>query len=232
MCLNLNIKFLRKRKNLTQESLAQALGISRSKLAGYESNINPPIETLVKLSDYLGISLDILLKEELSSYSEYKLRELLETDQFLRGRKLRILSTTVDEQGRELIEVVSQRAKASYLAGFSDPEFISELPRFSLPFLPMDKKHRVFQVDGDSMLPIPDGAWIICEYVDDWMAIKDGERYVIVTEQDGVTFKIAYNRIKDQEKLLLCSSNPIYPPFEVAIEQLREVWRYRLAMSE
>lgn len=232
MKINLNLKFLRKRKNLTQESLAQALGISRSKLAGYESNINPPIETLVKISDYLGISLDILLKEELSSYSEYKLRELLETDQFLRGRKLRILSTTVDEQGRELIEVVSQRAKASYLAGFSDPEFISELPRFSLPFLPMDKKHRVFQVDGDSMLPIPDGAWIICEYVDDWMAIKDGERYVIVTEQDGVTFKIAYNRIKDQEKLLLCSSNPIYPPFEVAIEQLREVWRYRLAMSE
>ncbi|MFC3415344.1 XRE family transcriptional regulator [Algoriphagus hitonicola] len=207
-----NLKFLRKRKNLTQESLAQALGISRSKLAGYESTINPPIETLVKISDYLRISLDILLKEDLCNYSEYKLRELLETDQFLRGRKLRILSTTVDAEGRELIEVVSQRVKASYLAGFSDPEFISELPRFSLPFLPMDKKHRVFQVDGDSMLPIPDGAWIVCEYLDDWMAIKDGERYVIVTEQDGVTFKIAYNRIKDQEKLLLCSSNPIYPP--------------------
>ncbi|MGM0945285.1 MAG: XRE family transcriptional regulator [Bacteroidota bacterium] len=232
MKINSNLKFLRKRKNFTQESLAQALGISRSKLAGYESNINPPIETLVKISDYLRVSLDILLKEDLSSYSEYKLRELLETDQFLRGRKLRILSTTVDAEGRELIEVVSQRAKASYLAGFSDPEFISELPRFSLPFLPMDKKHRVFQVDGDSMLPVPDGAWIVCEYMDDWMAIKDGERYVIVTEQDGVTFKIAYNRIKDQEKLLLCSSNPIYSPFEVAIEQVREVWRYRLAMSE
>jgi hypothetical protein len=137
----------------------------------------------------------------------------------------------VDEQGRELIEVVSQKVKASYLAGFSDPEFIAELPRFALPFLPMDKKHRVFQVDGDSMLPIPDGAWIVCEYMDDWLAIKDGERYVIVTEQDGVTFKIAYNRIISEQKLLLCSGNPIYPPFEVEIEQVREVWKYRLAMS-
>lgn len=230
MNLNNNIKLLRKKKGLTQESLAEILGISRSKLAGYELNINPPLGTLVKFSDQLGVSTDILLRENLSSYSEYKLRELLETDQFLRGRKLRILATTVDDQGRELIEVVSQRAKASYLAGFSDPEFIAELPRFALPFLPMDKKHRVFQVDGDSMLPIPDGAWIVCEYVDDWLAIKDGERYVIVTEQDGVTFKIAYNRIKEEQKLLLCSANPIYVPFEVEIEQVREVWRYRLAM--
>ncbi len=231
MILTNNLKLLRKKKGLTQELLSSIVGISRSKLAGYESSVNPPLDTLVKLSDALGVSVDILLREDLTSYSEYKLRELLETDQFLRGRKLRILATTVDEQGRELIEVVSQRAKASYLAGFADPEFISELPRFALPFLPTDKKHRVFQVDGDSMLPIPDGAWIVCEYVDDWLAVKDGERYVIVTEQDGVTFKLAYNRIQSDQKLLLCSANPIYPPFEVEIEQVREIWKYRLAMS-
>ncbi len=231
MNLNSNFKFLRKRRGLTQESLAESLGISRSKLAGYESNINPPLDALIRISDYLGVSTDILLREDLSSYSEYKLRELLETDQFLRGRKLRILATTVDEQGRELIEVVSQRVKASYLAGFSDPEFIAELPRFSLPFLPRDKKHRVFQVDGDSMLPVPDGAWIVCEYLEDWTAIKDGERYVIVTEQDGVTFKIVYNKIMEEQKLLLCSANPIYAPFEVEAVQIREVWKYRLAMS-
>ncbi|MDX5478881.1 XRE family transcriptional regulator [Fontibacter flavus] len=230
MYLNANIKFLRKQKSLTQETLANAIGISRSKLAGYELNISPPLETIIQFADYFGVSIDILLRKELASLSEYKLRQLLETDQFLRGRNLRILSTTVDREGRELIEVVSQKAKASYLAGFADPDFIGELPRFSLPFLPQDKKHRVFQVDGDSMLPIPEGAWIICEYVDDWMGIKDGEKYVIVTEQDGVTFKIAYNQIKEKERLLLCSANPIYKPFYVNIADVREVWRYRLMM--
>lgn len=230
MFLNVNIKFLRKKKGLTQETVAQAIGISRSKLAGYELNINPPLETILVIADYFGVSVDILLRKDLEKLSEYKLRQLLETDQFLRGRNLRILTTTVDPDGRELIEVVSQRAKASYLAGFSDPDFIEELPRFSLPFLPMDKKHRVFQVDGDSMLPIPDGAWIVCEYVDDWYAIKDGEKYVIVTEQDGVTFKLAYNHIADKEELLLCSSNPVYKPFYVAITDVKEVWRYRLMM--
>lgn len=230
MYLNANIKFLRKQKSLTQETLANTIGISRSKLAGYELNITPPLETIIQFADYFGVSIDILLRKELASLSEYKLRQLLETDQFLRGRNLRILSTTVDREGRELIEVVSQKAKASYLAGFADPDFIGELPRFSLPFLPQDKKHRVFQVDGDSMLPIPEGAWIICEYVDDWMGIKDGEKYVIVTEQDGVTFKIAYNQIKEKERLLLCSANPIYKPFYVNIADVREVWRYRLMM--
>jgi transcriptional regulator with XRE-family HTH domain len=230
MYINSNIKFLRKRKSLTQETMANAIGISRSKLAGYELNINPPLDNLIGISDYLGVSIDVLLRKDLTSLSEYKLRQLLETDQFLRGRNLRILTTTVDAEGRELIEVVSQKAKASYLAGFSDPDFIEELPRFSLPFLPKDKKHRVFQVDGDSMLPVPEGAWIVCEYVDDWFTIRDGEKYVVVTEQDGVTFKIAYNQIKQNERLLLCSSNPIYKPFYVAITDVREVWRFRLMM--
>ena len=230
MYINSNIKFLRKRKSLTQETMANAIGISRSKLAGYELNINPPLDNLLVISDYLGVTIDVLLRKDLASLSEYKLRQLLETDQFLRGRNLRILTTTVDAEGRELIEVVSQKAKASYLAGFSDPDFIEELPRFSLPFLPKDKKHRVFQVDGDSMLPIPEGAWIVCEYVDDWFAIRDGEKYVIVTEQDGLTFKIVYNQIKQNERLLLCSSNPIYKPFYVTITDVREVWRFRLMM--
>jgi transcriptional regulator with XRE-family HTH domain len=230
MYLNTNIKVLRKRKSITQEAMSSAIGISRSKLAGYELNVNPPLDTVLLISDYLGVSVDILLRKDLEKLSEFKLRELLETDQFLKGRNLRVLATTVDENGRELIEVVSQKVKASYLAGFSDPDFIGELPRFNLPFLSQDKKYRVFQVDGDSMLPIPDGAWIVCEYMDDWTSIKDGGKYVIVTESDGITFKIAYNQIKENEKLLLCSSNPIYKPFEADINSVREVWMYRLMM--
>jgi transcriptional regulator with XRE-family HTH domain len=228
MYINSNIKFLRKRKGATQALMADAVGIARSQLAGYEQNINPPLDKILAIADYLGVSVDILLRQELEKYSEYKLKEVLETDKFLRGKNLRVLTTTVDASGRELIEVVSQRAKASYLAGFSDPEFIGDLPRFSLPFLPVDKKHRVFQVDGDSMLPIPNGAWIVCEYVDDWTGVKDGEKYVVVTEQDGVTFKTLYNQISERGQILLCSSNPIYKPFEVKIEEVKEMWRYRL----
>ena len=230
MYLHSNIKLLRKRKGITQSLMAEALNISRSKLAGYELSISPPLDTLVKICEYLEVSVDLMLKENLEKYPAHKLRDVLKTSRYLKGRDLRILTTTVDAQGRELIEVVSQKARASYLAGFSDPDFIGELPRFYLPFLPQDKKYRVFQVDGDSMEPIPDGAWIICEYMDDWTAIKDGEKYVIVTAQDGVTFKLAYNQLNNKKLLLLCSSNPLYTPFEVKAETVREVWKYRMMM--
>jgi transcriptional regulator with XRE-family HTH domain len=48
MYLNPNIKLLRKKKGLTQEMMADQIGISRSKLAGYELNINPPLEATSK----------------------------------------------------------------------------------------------------------------------------------------------------------------------------------------
>lgn len=230
MYLTTNIKLLRKRKGLTQALMAEGLGISRSKLAGYELNVSPPLDTLVRICEYLEVSVDLMLKENLVKYPAHRLMEVLETSRYLKGRELRILATTVDASGRELIEVVSQKAKASYLAGFSDPDFIGELPRFQLPFLPQDKKYRVFQVDGDSMEPIPDGSWIVCEYMDDWTNIRDGEKYVVVTAQDGVTFKLAYNQLKEKRQLLLCSSNPLYKPFEVAADAVREVWKFRMMM--
>lgn len=230
MYIHSNVKFLRKKKRVTQAVMAEAVRITRSKLAGYELNVNPPLDVVVRLSEYLEVSVDLLLKEDLKSYSEHRLREILETNRFFRGKDLRILATTVDADGKEFIEVVSQRAKASYLAGFADPDYIGELPRFSLPFLSEDKKYRVFQVDGDSMDPIPDAAWIICEYVDDWTVIRDGEKYVVVTAQDGVTFKLAYMLQGEGNRLLLCSTNPVYKPFSVEMESIKEVWKYRMMM--
>jgi hypothetical protein len=102
----------------------------------------------------------------------------------------------VDSEGKELIEVVSQKVKASYLAGFQILILLAIFLRFSLPFLPQDKKYRVFQIDGDSMLPIPDGLGLFVNTYDDWTRIKDGEKYVVLTDSEGITFKIAYNTIK------------------------------------
>ena len=41
----------------------------------------------------------------------------------------------VDSKNRDNIELVPVKAKAGYTAGYNDPEFISSLPTFQLPFL-------------------------------------------------------------------------------------------------
>src|SRR6185369_16994492 len=127
--------------------------------------------------------------------SEAQLHEL-ETghDSYIKGTKLRVLATTVDNENRENIEFVNIKAKAGYTAGYNDPEYISGLPTFQLPFLSPDRKYRTFQIDGDSMLPIPDKSYITAEYLTNWNDLKDGHAYIILTMDDGIVFKIAYNQ--------------------------------------
>ncbi|HCC72106.1 MAG TPA: DNA-binding protein [Bacteroidales bacterium] len=223
-----NIKFLRKRKGRTQDDVASVLGLKRSTLSGYENNVaEPGIEVLIAFSKYYEIAVDTLLKMDLSKLTESQLGELERGfDAYLSGSNMRVLATTVDNENIENIELVPEKAKAGYMTGYADPDFISELPVFKLPFLSSNRKYRTFQLKGDSMLPIPDGSWVTGEYVQDWFDIIDGKAYIIFTMDDGIMFKIVENRIKNEGKLFLYSLNPIYDPFSVRISEVREVWRF------
>ncbi|HEX8547772.1 MAG TPA: S24 family peptidase, partial [Cytophagaceae bacterium] len=129
------------------------------------------------------------------------------------------------------IELVSEKAKAGYRSGYADPDYIKELPVYQLPFLPRNRKYRTFQVSGDSMLPVKDKSWITCEYVDDWNSIRDGQPHVILTIEDGIVFKLIYKEIETNRSMLLCSTNPIYKPYHIAISEIKEVWKCKLLMS-
>lgn len=228
MYFDSNIKFLRGRKKLTQDQLSIALEINRSTLNNYENGISgPSIQSLVLLSDYFHVAIDTLLRIDLNKLRESQLYELEHgQDVFLKGSNLRVLATTVDRQNRDNIELVSEKAKAGYLNGFADAEFISELPVFQLPFLSSEKKYRTFQINGDSMLPIPDGAWITGEFVQDWNEIKTGELYVVLTLNEGLVFKQLRNELAENGRLQLISLNPAYQPFELAASEIHEIWKF------
>ena len=122
--------------------------------------------------------------------------------------------------------MIPLKAKAGYLNGYSDLEYISELPVFQLPFLSQEKKYRVFPIEGDSMLPIPDGAWVTGEYVQDWNQIKNDQLYVILTMNDGLVFKKVRNEIEEFQRLQLISLNPIYEPYSLPDSEILEVWKF------
>ena len=177
MYFHSNIKFLRKRKKKTQDELAALLDMKRSTLSGYENEVaEPGIEVLLVFSKYFNIAVDTLLKVDLQTLSESQMYQLEHGDDvFLRGGNLRILASTVDSSNEENIELVNVKAQAGYTNGYSDPEYISELPVFKLPFLSASKKYRSFQLKGDSMIPIPDRAYVIGEFVINWNELKTGE---------------------------------------------------------
>jgi len=223
-----NIKFLRKRRGRTQDDVAVALNLKRSTLSGYENGVaQPGIEILVSFSKYYNLSIDTLLKIDIPSLSESQLGELERGyDAYLKGSNLRVLTTTVGSDNAENIELVPEKAKAGYTTGYADPEYIEELPRFRLPFLSDKKKYRTFQLKGDSMLPIPDGSWVTGEFVQDWREIISGKAYVVFTINDGIVFKVIENNLKTDGRLVLYSLNPIYEPYEVHINEVKEIWKF------
>ena len=228
MYFDSNIKLLRKRKKLTQDEVAAQLQMKRSTLSGYENKVaQPGLDILLLFSAYYNIAIDTFLKVDLSKLRETQLQQLEHgEDVFLRGGNLRVLASTVNAHNQENIELVPVKAQAGYTNGFADPEYISELQVFQLPFLSGEKKYRSFQLQGDSMLPIPEKAWVTGEYVLDWKELKTGEACVVLTMDDGIVFKIIENRIEKEGKVILYSLNPLYEPYEIHVSSIREIWKF------
>jgi hypothetical protein len=76
------------------------------------------------------------------------------------------------------------------------------------------------------MPPVASGSFVTGEYVQNWNTLKSGYPYILVTKDDGIVFKIVYNKIKENKSLQLVSTNPLYEPYEVDIRDVLEVWKF------
>lgn len=216
-----NLKFLRKKAGLTQQQLAERVGIKRPAMASYEEGRSEPrLNVLRAFAGFFNVKIDELLEKDLALNAPASDTE---------GRTLRVLPVAVDHSNKEQATIVPEKASAGYLKGFADAEYISGLPVFSMPFDELRRQGtiRVFQISGDSMLPIPSGAYLICSYEQDWNSIRNNEPYVILTMDEGLVFKRVFNQIKQSRDLLLVSDNPAYKPYSLPLEQVKEIWRVR-----
>jgi hypothetical protein len=76
------------------------------------------------------------------------------------------------------------------------------------------------------MLPIPDGAWVTGEFVQDWKTVKTGELYVVLTLNEGLVFKQLKNELAERGCFRMISLNKIYEPYELAATEIREIWKF------
>jgi transcriptional regulator with XRE-family HTH domain len=223
-----NIKYLRLRQKLSQETLAEKLGITRVKLNAHESGrtANPTIDDLINFSEFFRMSIDSLLKIDLTKLSEQKMKDLEDgSELFMKGNNIRVLAITVDKDENENIEYVPVKAKAGYRSGYSDPEFLATLPKFNLPNLPKNGTFRMFPTIGDSMLPVPEGSDIITRYIQDWTKVKDETPCIVILkgEQDFVFKQVTVNT---NGTLLLQSFNKQYFAYTVPASEVLELWEY------
>ena len=75
MALSEKLYELRKKRALSQEQLAEQLGVSRQAISKWESGkAVPETDTLISISKYFDVSLDYLMKEE-NSISKFQIEE-------------------------------------------------------------------------------------------------------------------------------------------------------------
>lgn len=142
---------------------------------------------------------------------------------------------TTDNTGRENVVMVPVRARAGYLDGYGDPEFIQTLPTYTLPGL-RNGTFRAFELEGHSMNPtlkhhdIVIGSWV--ESIED---IRDDRVYVIVTKNKGIVIKRVLNRVNEYG-FLVCKSDSItnrqdYPNLQIHPDDILELWYSRMYLS-
>jgi transcriptional regulator with XRE-family HTH domain len=211
-----NIKHLRKQMGYTQEQFAEMIEIKRSLLGAYEEGrADPRLNNLIKMSEVFNFPVDDLIKRDLTQF---------ETALDDKKSGFKILSITVDRDDNENIEWIPQKASAGYLNGYSDPDYLRELPKFQLPFLSKNGTYRAFEINGDSMLPIASGTIIIGRYLESVKDIMNAKTYVLLTKNEGIVYKRVFNYLDERGSLYLVSDNKIYPPYEVPGNEILEIW--------
>jgi len=233
MVVGNNLKLLRKHFGKSQDEVSKSLGLNRSTYSGYENSVaQPSLEIITLVSEFYTISVDSILKNDFSTFNNNQWSRLTNSwKSSANGSKLRVLSSQVSESNEELIEMIPAKAKAGYALGYSDPEFIKELPTIRLPFLSKNRKYRTFPIAGDSMPPVSDGSFVVGEFVQDWTTISSETPCIVVTKDEGIVFKILENRLKKEKELVLSSTNPFYEPYAVPISEILEIWIFRCYIS-
>jgi transcriptional regulator with XRE-family HTH domain len=218
-----NLRYLRESRKESQQQTADRLEIKRGRYEPYESGkTEPSYDLLKKISRYYNISIDLLLSVDVRKIN---IDDLLK----LESNRL-LLPIAVDRHGDNVIELVPYKARAGYLSGYADPEFIESLQHISLPHL-RNGKYRAFPVEGDSMPPLRSGDFVVGKYIEHLGDVMDGKTYILLTN-DGIVYKRLNKNGKNG--LIASSDNNFYEPYPVKVSDILEIWQYScsIAMAE
>lgn len=219
--LSENIRYLRAQLGLSQNKVANDLIITRVRYSKYEdATSEPPVELLIRMSRYFHVSIDLMVSADLRKIS---LKELME----LPDNRI-LLPIKTDETGEKKIEIIPHKASMGYLNSYADPEYIENLQTISLPFLGVGN-YRAFPVEGDSMPPYKDGAFIIGKYLERATELKTGKSYLFVTRTEGITYKRLVKTGEDT--VTIAADNPFYEPYSIPLADIFEIWEYACSIS-
>ncbi len=134
------------------------------------------------------------------------------------------------QSGRKNITLIPQKALAGYALEINNPDYFSQLQKFSIPN--MEGELIAIEISGDSMMPtITSGDMVICERIERDTPLKDNAVYVIITDV------VVAKRIQQIKKgaqtvgLRLISDNSIYHPYDIDLTDVSQILKVKCRLT-
>lgn len=225
-----NLKDYRKNKGITQRDLADIIGTNNTTLSNWEKGISKPdIDTIIKISNYFGISIDDLIfsaeekkgkvKGKVNGNLLNKIEENTESHAVLRKELYQ------DEQNKELLALQAERG----IPLIPDYAFAGFAPGNDIQILELNCEKYVIphfkgadgliHVKGSSMYPKYNSGDIVAfKKLSMGTFFQWNKVYIIDTEQ-GLLIK-RVQQADDGEHIILVSDNPNYKPFPLPLTDI------------
>lgn len=188
-----NLTRLCREKRTTPTAAAKAVGLSSAAPVYWKRGSIPKADTVQKLADFLGVTVNDLLSDNSATPSKLRTEE---------GEKIAVLSTVGAGIPLEAICTFDQ----------DDPDSWEEISKLDAK----SGKYYALKIRGNSMDPlIRYGEIVIVRKQDEY---NDGDIVVVLVNGDeGVCKLLEY---RDNGGICLRSLNPDYPPMVFSREQI------------
>jgi repressor LexA len=207
--LGSNLLILRTKKNISQEKLADIVGVKRTTITNYESNLSTPdYEKLILLAKFFDISTDDLLTKQLKNEAGYSKSNIVKESEIL---------YTAKKQKIPLIPIEA-------IAEFNSTEIndlTNEATHYAIPDF-NNKADFLIRISGNSMSPkYVKGDLVACKKIPNESFIRWGNLYLIDTIQGEI-----FNRLfegEDDLTIKCVSDNELFPPFKLKKKEIRSL---------
>lgn len=189
----LGLKYIRKKANVTQKKLSEIMGVGRSTISMWETDVcQPDYDTMIKLADYFGVTTDELLGLNPNRYEDIPAPTS-------NGIKIPVLGK------------VQAGIPVTAVQDILDYEEIT-------PELAETGEFFALKIRGESMEPrMLDGDIVIVRQQPD---VDSGDIAVVLVDGENATVK---KIVKQKSGISLVALNPAFEPIYYSNEEIEDL---------
>lgn len=182
-----NIRKIRNIKGLSQAAFAELFDITRASVGAYEEGrAEPKLEMIILIAKHFSISIDLLLKKELTVNELYRF-DIFDTE-IKSGEQEHSSSALPAGINEDMMELVRSEDVLRYLKNYDNESYVMSLPKISFPlgFLSGTRIFELKGADGVSNLSAHIGDVLLASRVKDadWKKLDEDRLHLFINQDE------------------------------------------------